>query len=60
MPIRLGTPELIILLVIVMLLFGVGRIGKIAGELGAGIREFRQGLKGDDEEPAVEGRATEK
>lgn len=60
MPIRLGTPELIILLVIVMLLFGVGRIGKIAGELGAGIREFRQGLKGEDEEPAVEGQAAEK
>jgi sec-independent protein translocase protein TatA len=58
MPIRLGTPELIILLVIVTLLFGVGRIGKIAGELGAGIREFREGLKGTDEEAAVESPAT--
>jgi sec-independent protein translocase protein TatA len=47
---RFGTPELIILLVIVLLLFGVGRIGKIAGEMGKGIREFRSGLSGDKKE----------
>jgi sec-independent protein translocase protein TatA len=44
----LGTPELLIILVLVILLFGVGRIGKLAGELGKGIREFRQGLQGDE------------
>lgn len=42
--------ELIIILVVVVLIFGVGRIGKIAGELGGGIRAFREGLKGDDED----------
>jgi len=49
---RLGPTELIIILVIVLLLFGVGRIGKIAGELGSGIRSFKDGLQGDkkDEE----------
>jgi len=41
--------ELIIILVIVVLLFGVGRISKVAGELGRGIREFRKGLSGEDE-----------
>lgn len=49
MPFRLGPVELVIILVIVLLLFGVGRIGKIAGEVGKGIREFRQGIAGDDD-----------
>jgi sec-independent protein translocase protein TatA len=40
----------VIILVIVILLFGVGRIGKIAGELGSGIRSFREGLKGKEDE----------
>ena len=44
-----GPTELIIILVIVIVLFGVGRIGKIAGELGSGIRAFKEGLQGDDE-----------
>lgn len=44
MPFRLGSTELIIILVIVILLFGVGRIGKIAGEIGSGIKAFREGL----------------
>jgi sec-independent protein translocase protein TatA len=49
MPFRIGVPELLLILVIVILLFGVGRIGKIAGEIGSGIRNFREGLKGDEE-----------
>jgi sec-independent protein translocase protein TatA len=44
MPFKLGTTELIILLVIVLLLFGVGRIGKLFGEFGKAIRELRHGL----------------
>ena len=45
----LGAPELIIILIIILLLFGPGRIGKVAGELGKGIRNFRDGLGGKDE-----------
>jgi sec-independent protein translocase protein TatA len=45
----LGPTELIIILVIVVILFGVGRLGKIGGELGSGIRSFRKGLSGDEE-----------
>ena len=48
----LGLPrgaELIIILVIVLLLFGPGRIGRIAGELGKGIRSFREGLTNKEE-----------
>lgn len=47
---RFGPTELLIVLGIVVLLFGVGRIGKIAGELGSGIRSFKEGLGGDKEE----------
>jgi sec-independent protein translocase protein TatA len=36
--------EWIVILLIVLLLFGPGRIGKIAGELGRGIKAFREGL----------------
>ena len=42
--------EWIIILVIVILLFGPGRIGRIASELGRGIKSFREGLSGDKEE----------
>jgi sec-independent protein translocase protein TatA len=51
---RLGAPELLIILAVVVILFGVGRIGKIGKELGTGMREFRKGIQGDDEnKPAV-------
>ena len=44
----IGPTELIIILIIVVLLFGVGRISKVAGELGKGINAFREGLRGDE------------
>jgi sec-independent protein translocase protein TatA len=44
-----GLPELLIILVLVILLFGVGRISKVAGELGKGIRSFKDGLSGGKE-----------
>jgi sec-independent protein translocase protein TatA len=55
---RLGPTELIIILVIVLLVFGPGRIGKIAGELGKGIKSFRDGLneeKKDDQPTDTKG-----
>ncbi len=48
----LGLPrgtEWIVILVIVILLFGPGRIGKIASEIGRSIKSFREGLGGKDE-----------
>lgn len=50
--------EWIVILVIVLLLFGPGRIGKIAGELGKGIKAFREGLgkeKQEEEQPTDAG-----
>ncbi len=42
-------PELLIVLLIVLVLFGGGRVGKLGGELGTALREFRRGLNGEDE-----------
>lgn len=49
---NLGPTELIIILIVVILLFGVGRISKIGGELGSGIRAFKEGLEGEEDEDA--------
>ena len=45
----LGPTELIIILLIVILVFGVGRISKLGEDLGKGIRAFRKGISGEDE-----------
>ncbi|MFC1936309.1 twin-arginine translocase TatA/TatE family subunit [Chloroflexota bacterium] len=55
----LGPTELIIILIIVLLLFGVGRVSRIGGELGSAIREFKDGLSGDEEEEAQKEETTE-
>lgn len=44
---HIGIPELLIVLVIVLLIFGAGRLTDIMGALGKGIREFRQGTEGE-------------
>jgi len=51
----IGIPELLIVLVIVVLIFGPGRIAKTMGELGKGISSFRNSLSSEDKsEPASE------
>jgi sec-independent protein translocase protein TatA len=53
----IGAPELIIVLLIVLLLFGPERLGRTLGELGKGVRSFREGMSGkaeDKQEPAAE------
>jgi sec-independent protein translocase protein TatA len=55
MPFRLGPPELIIILVIVLVLFGTSRITRIGKDLGTAIREFRKGMtSGEDEKKKEE------
>ena len=46
----LGWPELLLILAVVLLVFGVGRISKVGSELGKGISAFREGVReGQDE-----------
>ena len=49
---RIGLPELLVILVIILLLFGAARLPQIAKSLGEGIKEFRKALskKGGQEE----------
>jgi sec-independent protein translocase protein TatA len=47
---HLGTTELLLILAVVVLLFGIGRVSRIGGEMGSAIREFRKGLKGDEKD----------
>jgi len=51
---QIGLVEILIVLVIVLLLFGPERIAKLGGELGKGIKAFKDGLSGEkkkDETP---------
>ena len=55
---HLGPLEIVVILVIVVLLFGVGRIGKIGGELGRGIKEFRKAVQDEAADKKLEGKTT--
>ena len=41
----LGTQELLIILALVMIVFGVGKLPQVGGALGKGIRNFKNGMK---------------
>jgi sec-independent protein translocase protein TatA len=49
----IGIPELLIVLVIVVLIFGPGRIAKTMGELGKGISSFRNSLSSEEKSDSV-------
>ena len=50
---QLGVPELLILLLIVVIFFGVGRLPELGGAIGKSIREFRKAVS-DEEKSAAE------
>jgi len=52
-----GGFEWIVILIIVIVLFGGGRIAKLGGELGTAVREFRRGLTDGKKEAADEAAA---
>ena len=45
----IGVPELIIILIIVLIIFGAGKLPEIGAGLGKGIRNFKKATKGEDE-----------
>ncbi|MBC7223821.1 MAG: twin-arginine translocase TatA/TatE family subunit [Anaerolineae bacterium] len=50
---QLGVPELLIILVIIIIIFGVGRLPEIGGAIGKSIREFRKAQQPDELPPAA-------
>ena len=54
----IGLPELMVILVVAVLLFGGKKIPELAKGLGEGIRNFKTSLKGDDEKPPEDKKTT--
>lgn len=46
----LGLPELVVILVIILLLFGANKIPQLMRGMGQGLKEFKKGMKDDDDE----------
>ena len=44
----LGHWEIILILVIILIVFGAGKLPKVAGEIAKGIKSFKEGLKDDN------------
>ena len=57
---NLGTTELILILAIVLLIFGVGKLPQLGRGLGQSIREFRSSISGEGEKKEEEGEGEEK
>lgn len=49
----LGLPELLIILLVVLLIFGASRLPGVGSALGKGIRSFKTSVTGEDEKPAA-------
>ena len=45
---QLGVPELVLILVIVVAIFGAGKLANIGGALGKGVRDFRRNIRDED------------
>jgi sec-independent protein translocase protein TatA len=56
---NIGPVELLVVLAIVILVFGVGRVGELGGALGRSIREFRREVRGLGEDIPAEEEETE-
>lgn len=57
---HLGWPEIVIILVIILIVFGVGKLPQVGGALGKGMRAFQKGRHGEDAEEQEEEPETKK
>ena len=46
---RFGWPEIVIILVIILIIFGVGKLPQVGGAIGKGLRAFKRGQAGEEE-----------
>ncbi len=58
MPFSIGPTELIIFLVVVMMVFGVGKLPQVGSSIGQAIREFRRAQNNEDSQDTKEPVAT--
>ena len=52
MPFRIGPWEIGLILVIILIVFGVGKLPQVGGAVGKAMRAFRKGQRGDEDEEA--------
>ncbi len=57
---QIGPLELVLILLIVIVIFGAGKISELGGALGRGIREFRQAVNPPPEDDQQKGEAAKK
>lgn len=50
MPFRMGPWEIALILLIILVVFGVGKLPQVGGAIGKGIRAFKKGQSGEDED----------
>ena len=48
MPMNIGGPELIVLMIIIFVIFGAGKLPEVFGAMGKGVKEFKK-AQGDEE-----------
>ncbi len=51
----LGMPELVIILVIIVIIFGAGKLPEIGSGIGKGIKNFKEATKNEDKPKSIEG-----
>jgi sec-independent protein translocase protein TatA len=52
----IGIWQIVLILVIVMILFGAGKLPRVMGDVAKGVKSFKSGLKDDEDEAVAEGK----